>query len=203
MHRNFFLVLVFMLTAVSCSPATRQTPTHHLSIDEHLQLALVLPSPRWQLSEEPPDFLAQKMTDHLRQEVSAFAPDIEVKQLLSLAQKRLAVNEGYVFNKHSGALLMIDFSLRREGKGGPALSELQASASGALLALENEEGVADLESHIGSLAINGGSRAGKMEANYSLDGKPQLFMGSLALGHRIDSTCTIMIHSVTRRIKSK
>jgi hypothetical protein len=177
MYRNFFLVLVFTLTVVSCSPAIKPAPTHHLSIDKHLQLAMVLPSPRWQLSEEPPGFFAQKMTDHLRQEVSAFKPDIEDKQLLLLAQKRLAVNEGYVFNRHTGALLMIDFSLRRENKDAPTLSELQASAHGSLLVLENEEGVTDLKSRIGSLTIDGGSRASKMEATYSLDGKPQLFMG--------------------------
>lgn len=177
MFRNFFLVAVFMLTAIGCFPASRPTPTHHLSIDKGLQLAMALPSPRWQFSKEPPAFFAQKMTEHLRREVSAYAPKIEEKQLLSLAQKRLAVNEGYVFNPHTGALLMIDFSLRRESKNDYTLSDLEASAYGSLLALENEEGVTALRSRVDSLAIVGGSRASKVEANYSLDGKPRLFMG--------------------------
>ncbi len=177
MHKIFFFAVVFMLTVTSCSPALKPSPTHRLQIDKHLELAMALPSSRWQLSEEPPAFLAQKISDHLRQEVSSFAPSVNDNQLLLLARKRLAVNEGYVFNEHSGAWLMIDFSLRRESRNAPTLSELRASAYGSLLALENEEGVADLESRIGSLSIDGGSRASKIEANYCLDGKPQLFIG--------------------------
>lgn len=177
MHRILFLTVVFMLTVTSCSPTLKPRPTHYLPIDKHLELAMALPGPRWQLSKEPPAFLAQKMSDHLRQEVSAFAPDVNDKQLLLLAQKRLAVNEGYVFNEYSRAWLMVDFSLRRESKKAPTLSELRASAYGSLLALQNEEGVTGLESRIGSFSIDGASKASKVEARYYLDGKPQLFIG--------------------------
>lgn len=177
MCRNFFLVVVFSLPIIACSPMSRPDPTHFLSIDKQLQLGLVLPGFRWQLSKEPPAFWTHKMIAHLRREMSALAPSIDDRQLLWLAKKRLAVNEGYVFNKHSGALLMIDFSLRREAKHVPTQSALRASAYGSVLALENEQGVAQLESRIGSLRIDGGSRASKVEAKYSLDGEPRLFIG--------------------------
>lgn len=177
MYRVFVLTVVFMLTVTSCSPKLKPSPTHRLQIDKHLELAIAFPSSRWQLSKEPPAFLAQKMSDHLRQEVSGLTFGVSDKQLLTLARKRLAVNEGYVFSEHSGAWLMIDFSLRRESKDAPTLSELRASTYGSLMALENEEGVTDLKSKIGSLWIEGGSRASKIEANYYLDGEPQLFMG--------------------------
>ncbi len=179
---RIFLVAVFLLTVLGCAPALKPKPTHRLAIDQHLQLGLFLPSSRWQFSKEPPAFFAQKMTEHLRREISVYVPEVKDKHLLSLAQKRLAVNEGYVFNRHSGALLMIDFSSRRERESAPALSDLQASAYGSLIALENEEGVTDLKSHIDSLAIQGGSRASRVKASYFLDGKPRFFMG--IIGHK-------------------
>lgn len=177
MLKPFFLAVLFMLMVASCTPALKLNPTHRLQIDKQLEVTLALPSLRWQFSKEPPVFLAQKMTEHLRQEVSGITPDVNDKQLLLLARKRLAVNEGYVFNEHSGAWLMVDFSLRGEGNKAPTLSELRASAYGSLLALQNEEGVTGLKSRVGSFSIDGASRASRVEASYYLDGKPQLFVG--------------------------
>ncbi len=177
MYRMLSLTVVFMLAVSSCSPALKPCPTHRLQIDNRLELAMALPSPRWQLSKEAPAFVAQRMSDHLRQEVAAIAPDIDDKQLLLLARQRLAVNEGFVSNEHSGAYLMIDFSLRRQGKADPTRAELQASAHGALLALENEEGITDLESRIAPSSIAGPPKTCKIEARYLLDGRPRSFVG--------------------------
>jgi hypothetical protein len=172
-----FFTLVLLLTVSSCSPVLKPTPTHRLQIDDRLELVMTLPSPRWQFSTEAPAFLAKKMSDHLRQEVIAVAPDINEEQLLLLARKRLAVNEAYVFNEHSGACLMIDFSSRRQGNTDPTRAELKESAYGSLLALANEEGVTDLESRIGTAAIAGSSRACRVEASYLLDGQMRSFIG--------------------------
>ncbi|OEU62577.1 MAG: hypothetical protein BA870_03885 [Desulfuromonadales bacterium C00003094] len=177
MQGMLFFTVVLLLSASSCSPVLKPTPTHRLQIDKRLQLAMALPSPRWQFSTEAPTFVAKKMSDHLRQEVVAAVPNINDEQLLLLARKRLAVNEAYVFNEHSGACLMIDFSSRRQGKTDPTLAELKGSAYGALLALANEEGVADLESRISTSAIAGSSRACRVEASYLLDGQARSFIG--------------------------
>ncbi len=177
MQRVFFLTVVVLLTASSCSPVLKPTPTHRLQIDKRLQLAMALPSPRWQFGSEAPNLVAQKMSDHLRQEVAAAAPHISDKQLLLLARKRLAVNEGYVSNEHSGACLMIDFSSRRQGKTDPTRAELKASAYGALLALANEEGVTDLEYQMAPSFIAGPSKAQRVEAHYLLGGEARFFVG--------------------------
>jgi len=117
------------------------------------------------------------MSYHLRQEMAATAPYINDEQLLLIARKRLEVNEAYVFNEHSGACLMIDFSSRRQGKTGPTRAELDASAYGAMLALANEEGVIDLEYQMASSSIAGLSKAQRVEAHYLLGGEAQLFVG--------------------------
>jgi hypothetical protein len=177
MHRVLFSSVVLLLVFSSCAPVLKPTPTHRLQIDNRLELALALPSLRWQFSTEAPAFIAQKMIDHLRQEVATIAPEINDKQLLLLARKRLSVNEGYVSNEHSGAYLMIDFSSRRQEKTGQTRGELQASAHGALLALANEEGVTNLESRITSSSIVGSSNACRVEARYLLDGQARSFVG--------------------------
>jgi len=177
MQRMLIFTVVLLLAISGCSPVPKPTPTHRLQIDNHLQLAIILPSSRWQFSTEAPVFLAKKMSDHLRQEIIAVAPAVNDEQLLMMARKRLAVNEAYVFNEHSGACLMIDFSSRRQGKTDPTRAELKESAYGALLALANEEGVTDLESRIATTAIAGSSRACRVEASYLLDEQARLFIG--------------------------
>lgn len=177
MRKTLFCIVALLLAVSGCSPALKPTPTHRLQIDDRMFLAMALPSPRWQFSTEAPAFVSKKMTDHLRQEVVAVAPEISEEQLLLLAQKRLAVNEGYVFNQHSGACLMIDFSSRRQGIADPTRAELKESAYGALLALANEEGVTDLETRITSSYIAGPAKACKVEARYLLEGQPRLFIG--------------------------
>lgn len=179
MQRILFFTVALLLVVSGCSPTLKPAPTHRLQIDDRMLLVMSLPSPRWQFSTEAPAFVAKKMTDHLRQEVVAVAPDISDEQLLLLARKRLAVNEGYVSSKHSGAYLMIDFSSRRQGMADPTRAELKESAYGALLALANEEGVVDLESRITSSSIAGSSKTCRVEARYLLNGQPRLFIGIL------------------------
>ena len=177
MQRMLFFAGVLLLTVSGCSPLPKPTPTHRLQIDNRLQLAVAMPSPNWQFSIEAPAFVAEKMVDHLRQEVIAAAPHVNDEQLLLLARKRLAVNEAYVFNEYSGACLMIDFSSRRQGKTAPTRAELKASARGALLALANEGGVTDLKSRIATSVLAGSSRVCRVEATYFLNKQVRLFVG--------------------------
>ena len=181
MVQKLSLCLVCLILS-ACSVARTQAPTHHLPIDETLQVAMVLPGARWQLHKEAPPFVAQQMTEHLQQELSAAGHKMDEKQLLQLARKRLSVNEGYVVNEGSGAVLMVDFSLQQPDTEAPTMAELRGSAYGALLALENEAGVSGLESRFATIRIAGGKKACRVEARYLLDGKAHLFIG--IIGYR-------------------
>lgn len=169
---------VFLLSASACTFGHRPEPTHYLPVGNDLQLALTLPDASWQLSTKAPSFVAQKMIDHLRHELSASGHHMDEQRLLRLARQRLSANEGFVANEASKAYLMIDFSpLRHPDADPPGWEDLHGSAYGALLALENEAGISNLKSDISTLRIAGGHKAWRIEARYLLDGKPRLFIG--------------------------
>lgn len=177
-----FFCVVFLLLASACTFTHRPAPTHHLPVGTDLQLAMSLPGESWQLSAEAPPFLAQRMIDHIRQELSDAGHSLDEQYILRLAHQRLALNEGFVANEKSQACLMIDFSPLRANETGPDLNDLYRSAYGALLALENEAGISDLESDISKVPISGGHKAWRIEADYLLDGQPHLFIG--IIGYR-------------------
>lgn len=168
---------VFLLLTSACTFSHRPEPTHYLPVGTDLELAMTLPNVSWQLSTEAPPFVAQKMIEHLRQELSAAGHRMDEQRLLRLARQRLSVNEGFVANETSNAYLMIDFSPLRQPDADPSWDDLYGSAYGALLALENEAGISHLESDISALRVAGGHKAWRIEARYLLDGQAHLFIG--------------------------
>lgn len=173
---------VFLLLASACTFRHLPEPTHYLPVGTDLELAMTLPNASWQLSRKAPPFVAQRMTDHLRQELSAAGHSMDEHRLLRFARQRLSVNEGFVANAASDAYLMIDFSPRRQTETDPSWADLQGSAHGALLALENEPGISNLESDISAMRLAGGIKACRVEARYLLDGQAHLFIG--IIGYR-------------------
>lgn len=174
-------VVLTCLFLSSCSIAHPPSHTHYLPVDENLQLAMALQGTHWKLSREAPPSVARRMTEHLRRELLDAGRRLEEDQLLQLARRRLAVNEGYVFNDVSDAFLMIDFSPQRSAAA-PTHDDLRSSGYGALLALKNESGVSRLEGRVKTARVAGGNKACRVEARYLLDEKARLFIG--IIGHR-------------------
>jgi hypothetical protein len=148
-----------------------------LTIENELELSLVLPENGWELAREAPDFLVRQITDHLQEEAVASGLRLNDWQLQQVARKRLAVNEGFVVNPDSLAYLMIDFRRLSPDEAIPDKDSLVGSAYGAELSLRNERGVTEVSSKIRRFPIAGSQLAYRTDIRYRLHGHSRKFVG--------------------------
>lgn len=148
-----------------------------IRIGPDLVLELRLPGERWTFSRQAPDFLLEETAEHLEHELAGQGKQVDPGKLKAAAAKRLAVNEVFVFNPDSGAVLTIDFSPLREGENPPGRKTVATSARYAGDSLASEEGIAEVERKTVKTRVEGAEHASRVEARYRHHGEPTEFVG--------------------------
>jgi hypothetical protein len=148
-----------------------------LRIDAGLALDFTLPAERWTLTREAPAFLVEENAEHLEHELKAQGRRLEAAALRSEAQKRLAVNEGYLCNPASGACLLIDFSALRADEKAPGAKIIAASARAAAEGMAEEEGMTEVEQKSGPTTVAGADSSYRFDVSYRQHGEPRRMIG--------------------------
>jgi hypothetical protein len=169
------ICLSFWLAGCAARPTDKEITV--LPVDEDLQLEMVLSDSRWEASDQPPAYLVEYITGHMREEMAGSGKQFSEDQLVQVAKKRLAKNEAFVLNSASGAYLMVDF--RRLPEDAPPLDkeDIYASAHGAGIVLENEEGVSEVSADVRSTRVHGSRLAYRTDIQYRMHGEPRRFIG--------------------------
>jgi hypothetical protein len=171
----FLFVGIFVLLATSCArpPAPAQlalvTPEYFLGMD--------LSDERWEIRKKAPEFLIAEMAEHLGHEMEETHPEITPAQLRKATEKRLNVNELFIFNRQSHARLVIDFSALREGEPPPSRKIIAASADFAGQGLTNEEGISHVAYKTSRTRLSGASSAYRLEADFNHHGETIKLVG--------------------------
>lgn len=138
-----------------------------------------LPSERWEVSAEAPEFLIDQQVHHLRHEAREKGAQVSDDQLQGLARRRLAANEQLVYNRNTQAVLLIDVSPLREEEEVPGDRAVKLSARYAGESLSSEEGVAEVDFRVRPVRMEGVGSVYRLEADYLLHGKPVRFIGQV------------------------
>lgn len=151
-------------------------PCHgvEIAVAETLVLA-INPSPGWILSLAAPQALVKETARQIAHEPAA--ANATAEQIESVAQRRLAANEAFVYHAVSGAYLTIDFSPLEAGESAPDSSTLRNSARFAAQSLAGEEEVSDVVWNVTSSRIDGAREAYQLAADYRQHGQAMKFLG--------------------------
>lgn len=172
MNRHFLLLGLVVSLVVSLLAF----PAHavEVSVTETLQVDIPL-SEGWTLHLEPPDALVKEMAVHVAHEPAA--ANATTEQIETVARKRMATNEAFVYHAASGAHLDIDFSPRDQGRSAPSASTLRSSAEFAAQSLEGEGDIAGLVYDVTATTINGVDDTFLLSASYLQHDHPMTFRG--------------------------
>ncbi len=163
LHLCCWLVALILLGGCSTTPPQ---VTRTVQINSEVSVGLNIPSERWVVSKDVPDFLVEDQAEHLAHELAAQGKKVSHNQLLAAARKRLGANELFVFNPVSKAHLEIDFSRLNKGEDPPAKRTVANSATYAGDSLAQEEGVSGLSSKNSKVKVHGARVAYRLDADY-------------------------------------
>jgi len=167
---SFFIAVLSFLWA---GPLAAET----IRVRPDLIVELNLPSARWTISRQAPDFLLEETAEHLEHELAGQGKQLDPGKLRAAAVNRLAANEIFVFNPDSGAVLTLDFSPLREGEDPPGRKTVAASARYAGDSLASEEGITEVDAETGKTSVEGAEHAYRVAARYRHHGQPTEFVG--------------------------
>jgi hypothetical protein len=167
-NKCYFLFILFCLPLLAHAETVRVSDGTTLRFD--------IPA-GWELTTEPPAFLLEEMAEHLSHDAAEKGYSPGKEQLLEAARKRLAANEVLLFNPVSKSYLTLDLSHMSQGERPPSIKTIKLSAKYAGESLEHEEGVSNLKSTTGEVAIAGGGTAYRYAADYLLHDDPRHFSG--------------------------
>lgn len=138
--RKFLLLFIGVVVLFLASCARPPEPAQMVLVTPEYYLGMDLSDERWKISKYAPEFLIEEMAEHLGHELEDAHPEITPLQVMEATEKRLNVNELFIFNPQSHARLVIDFSALREGESQPSRKTIAASADLAGRGLSNVEG---------------------------------------------------------------
>ncbi len=167
MYRCLILSAAAILLALSCHGA-------EIAVAERWVLD-INPGAGWTLSRVAPETLVEETTRQIAHEPAA--ANATAEQVESVARRRLAANEAFVYHAASGAYLTIDFSPLEAGEAAPDSSTLRDSARVAAKSLAGEEEVSDVAWDVTPFRIAGTREAFKLAADYRQHGHPMKFLG--------------------------
>ena len=167
MLSRLILSSVAILLAMPCYAA-------EITVSETLVLEINL-AEGWSLYLDPPEALLEETTRQIAHEPAA--ANATAEQIESVARRRLAANEAFVYHTASGAYLTIDFSPLELGEAAPSSSNLRNSARSAAKSLAGEEEVADVASDVTPCTVSGTRAAFQLAADYRQHGHPMKFLG--------------------------
>jgi len=153
------------------------SPAVSIPVDDRLQLDFTLAGERWVFSREAPDFLVEKTVGEIRDELLKQKKDPGEEAILTAARKRIAANEGFIFNPRTRAYLLIDFSPLRPGEDPPSSKTVALSARYAGEGLLEEEGFSEVTQKSAASSLSGAETAFRIDARYRRLGKPEVFVG--------------------------
>lgn len=165
MKKSLFLFAgILILLSASC--ARPPEPAQLVLVTPEYYLGMDLSDERWVIRKKAPEFLIDEMAEHLGHEMEKTHPKITHAQLRKASEKRLKVDELFIFNPQSHARLVIDFSALREGESPPSRKTIATSADLAGKGLVNEEGVTHVGYKTSRARVFGASSAYRLEADY-------------------------------------
>ena len=172
---SFLSAGIFFLLLAAC--ARPPQPPHQVLVTPEYYLGMNLSDDRWVISKKAPEFLFADMAEHLGHELEDKHPNITSAQVRETTEKRLNVNELFIFNPHSHARLVIDFSALREGEGSPSDKTIATSAEYAGQGLINEEGVTNVVHTTSKFRFSGAERACRLDAEFKHHHEPFKLVG--------------------------
>lgn len=156
-----------MLLLITASCARLPQPAQLISVTPEYQLGMDLKDERWQIQKKAPEFLVEEMAEHMGHEMEKTHPAISLDQLREATEKRLSVDDLFIFNHESHARMVIDFSPLRPGESRPSKKTIVASANYAGQALSAEEGVSKAAYKTVKFHLPGAIHAHRLEADYT------------------------------------
>ena len=171
MRLSPLLLLVLLL----CVPLTVNAES--LKVDKNLTMEFQLPNASWTFSTEPPVMLLGPTMADVRHDLQSAGKSPAPEQVAAIARKRLAQNQGFVFDAASGAYLLIDFSPLKKDEKAPSDEDIQRSVRYAVKDLEAEQGVSDVKTSISPAEIKGARSVYQLDATYRDDGRQKKFSG--------------------------
>jgi hypothetical protein len=171
MRKTLFLLVALSLLWTSSLAAET------IRIGPGMVMELTLPGARWTITPQAPHFLLEETAEHLEHELAGQGKQLDSAKLKAAAAKRLSVNEAFVYNSESGAVLTIDFSPLREGEDPPGRKTVAASARYAGESLAGEEGYGEVDWESGKTRVEGARHAYRVDARYRYHGEPAAFVG--------------------------
>lgn len=129
----------------------------------------------WTLSRVAPETLVEETARQIAHEPAA--ANATAEQVESVARRRLAANEAFVYHAASGAYLTIDFSPLEAGEAAPDSSTLRNSARMAAESLMGEGDVAAVVWDVTPCKVAGARDAFLLAADYRQHGHPMKFLG--------------------------
>ena len=104
-------------------------------------------------------------------------PIFRSAQIREATEKRLNINELFIFNPASHARLVVDFSALREGESPPSQKTIATSAEYAGQGLINEEGVTNVRYKTSKFRLSGAARACRLDAEFNHHNEPFKLVG--------------------------
>lgn len=154
-----------------------------LALDRQLSLEFQMPGARWVFSRKAPEMLVAQSVRQIEGELRAKGQQVPRSKVETLARKRLARNEAFVFDPHTGANLVIDFSPLRPDESPPSDQDVATSASYAGDSLTGERGVVGARPEIARVTLSGARVVFRLRATYQQDGVPKSFTGLIGYAH--------------------
>ena len=130
----------------------------------------------WKVDTEAPADLLAHMIEHLREDAARNEQAPTDEQLLAAAQKRLEMNDLFVFNPESGAHLLISFSPLGDNESPPSERAIELSAQYAAEGVV-DEGWEDVTVRRHAAQIDGARSAQRFEIDYRHEQEQGRFMG--------------------------
>lgn len=161
-----------LLVLFATSPLFAET----VDISDSLRVHFELPS-GWVSNLEPPQFLVDKMAEHIKHDAAKKQRYPSKEQLQQAALKRFKSNEALLYNPDSEAFMSLDFSSLGQGDKAPSHKSIKLSTRYAGESLSNEGGVTELTTDNTNIDIQGSWYAHRFDASYKQHGRPMAFTG--------------------------
>jgi hypothetical protein len=156
--------------------AVAPSSAEELKLPDGLTMTFTLPD-GWTYSRQAPQFLVEETVEHVTHELADQGKEVDAGQLRDAVNRRLATNEGFVYQPESHSMLLIDFSPLREGEAAPGRETVAQSARYAARELHQEEGAADVAAGSERTSFSGMPFAYRVDATYTMHDKPRRFIG--------------------------
>lgn len=175
-HKVVGLVMGGLLLALSAC-AVPPAPGTLLAVAPGLSVGISIPSEKWVVAAEAPDFLVDEMAEHIAHDLEALGKAADRGTIETAVAKRLAANEYFIFSPASGAHMEIDFSPLESSELVPSRDSVARSARYAADSLESEEGIEDLSSEVERAHVYGADYAYRLQARFMKHDVPTRFYG--------------------------